>query len=71
MYDIRTRLSQTILNELRKNFKKELFTTVIPVSTKLAEAPGYGLPALLYDPRCSGTIAYKRLAMEVIADEEG
>jgi len=71
MYDVRTRLSQNVLSELRKNFKKELFKTVIPVSTKLAEAPGYGLPALLYDPRCSGTLAYQRLAMEIIADERG
>lgn len=69
MYDARTRLSQNVLSELRENFKKELFKTVIPVSTKLAEAPGYGLPALLYDPRCSGTLAYQKLAMEIIADE--
>ena len=70
MYDPRTRLSQSILSELRKNFKEELFHTIIPVSTRLAEAPSYGLPGFLYDPSCSGTKAYQRLAMEVISDEK-
>ena len=70
MYDPRTRLSQNILSELRKRFKKELLQTIIPISTRLAEAPGYGLPAPLYDSHCSGTIAYRKLAREVIADEK-
>jgi len=66
----RTRLSQNILSELRKRFEKELFKTIIPISTRLAEAPACGVPALLYDSHCSGTIAYRKLAGEVIADEK-
>ena len=70
MYDARTRISQIVLSELRKNFQREIFNTVIPVSTRLAEAPGFGLPVISYDPHCSGALAYKKLAMEIVKDEK-
>lgn len=70
MYDARTRISQIVLSELRKNFQREIFNTVIPVSTRLAEAPGFGLPVISYDPHCSGALAYKELAMEIVKDEK-
>ncbi|MBC7190080.1 ParA family protein, partial [Candidatus Aerophobetes bacterium] len=57
MFDSRTRLSHLILEQLRKNFRDKLFNTVIPVSTKLAEAPGSGLPVSIYDPDCRGALA--------------
>ena len=70
MFDPRTRLSHLILEELRKNFHRELFNTVIPVSTKLAEAPGSGLPVSIYDPGCRGALAYQKLAVEIISGEK-
>ncbi|MCD6574377.1 ParA family protein [Candidatus Aerophobetes bacterium] len=70
MYDRRTRISQSVLRKLREDFKEKVFNTVIPISTRLAEAPEYGLPVLLYDHRCNGATAYRKLAMEVIRGGE-
>lgn len=44
-----------------------VFTTVIPRNVRLSEAPSHGVPALIYDFRCSGSEAYMRLARELIA----
>jgi len=70
MYDVRTNLSHYILEELQKHFKDRLFSTIIPVSTKLAEAPSGGLPINKYAPGSKGAAAYKQLAEEVISLEE-
>jgi len=70
MYDVRTNLSHYILEELQKHFKDRLFRTIIPVSTKLAEAPSSGLPINKYAPDSKGAVAYKQLAEEVISLEE-
>jgi len=70
MYDVRTNLSHYILEELQKHFKDRLFSTIIPVSTKLAEAPSSGLPINKYAPDSKGAVAYKQLAEEVISLEE-
>jgi len=70
MYDVRTNLSHYILEELQKHFKDRLFSTIIPVSTKLAEAPSSGLPINKYAPDSKGAVAYKQLAEEVISFEE-
>lgn len=70
MYDVRTNLSHYIFEEIQKNFKNRLLNTIIPVSTKLAEAPSSGLPINKYAPGSKGAIAYKQLAKEVISFEE-
>ena len=70
MYDVRTNLSRYIFEELQKNFKNRLLNTIIPVSTKLAEAPSSGLPINKYAPGSKGAIAYEQLAKEVISFEE-
>ena len=65
MYDKRTRICDDVANQLREYFGDKVFKTVIPRNVRLAEAPSYGKPILLYDPGCKGAVAYKKLAEEV------
>ncbi len=67
MFDIRTRLAQQVVSEVREHFKEAVFDTVIPRSTRLAEAPSYGKPIIQYDPYGAGAAAYEVLAQEVLA----
>ena len=66
MYDGRTRLSQQVLDEVREHFSEIIFETTIPRATRLAEAPSYGQPALVYDPDGLATAAYDVLAAELL-----
>ena len=66
MYDSRTNLSTQVVESVRANFAYKVFDTVIPRNTRLAEAPSYGMPILLYDPKATGSEAYRSLAREVI-----
>jgi len=66
MYDDRTTLAQQVTQELKKFFDKKLLRTIIPRNIRLAEAPSYGKPALLYDVRSRGAESYIRLAKELI-----
>ncbi len=67
MFDARTKLSQQVVNEVRDFFGEQVFTTLIPRSVRLSEAPSFGLPVTLYDSNGRGAEAYRRLAEEVIA----
>ncbi len=66
MYDERTNLAQQVTDELKKHFEDKLLETIIPRNVKLAEAPSYGKPALLYDVRSRGAESYIRLAKELM-----
>ena len=66
MYDSRTRLAQQVVEEVRDFFGEKVFTTLIPRTVRLSEAPSYGLPVTLYDPDGKGAEAYRSLAKEVI-----
>ncbi len=66
MFDGRAKLSQQVVEEVRDFFGEKVFETVIPRSVRLSEAPGYGMPITLYDPRGRGCAAYEQLAEEVI-----
>jgi len=66
MYDSRTNLSHQVAAEIRKHFGDVVFHTVVPRSVRLAEAPSFGLPVLLYDAASPGAQAYLALAQEVI-----
>lgn len=66
MFDERTNLAQQVASELRKYFGEKLCRTSIPRNIRLAEAPSYGKPALLYDVRSRGTESYIRLAKELM-----
>ncbi len=66
MYDERTNLTKQVAQDLREFFAREVFRTVIPRSVRLAEAPSYGKPILLYDVRSRGAEAYIKLAKEIL-----
>ena len=66
MYDERTNLAQQVAAELKNYFGDKMCTTTIPRNIRLAEAPSYGKPALLYDLRSRGAEAYIRLAKEIM-----
>ncbi len=66
MYDRRNRLSEQVSTDVRAVLGKVVFETVVPRNVRLSEAPSHGLPALIYDHRCSGSEAYMALAREMI-----
>ena len=65
MYDGRTKLSQTVVSEVREHFAEKVFETVIPRTTRVAEAPSFGKPIIRYDPYSAASAAYELLAEEV------
>ena len=67
MFDGRTKLSHEVVGEVRNLFGERVFETVIPRSTKLAEAPSFGKPIIHYDKYSAGAAAYEVLAQEVLA----
>lgn len=70
MYDERTNLAQQVTQELKKFFADKLLNTTIPRNVRLAEAPSYGKPALLYDVRSRGAESYIRLAKELMERQQ-
>jgi chromosome partitioning protein len=66
MYDSRTTLSRQVAEEVNKYFGKKVFKTIIPRNVKLSEAPSHGLPVIRYARMSKGSIAYIKLAKEVI-----
>ena len=65
MYDARTKLSQQVVSEVRQHFGPLVLETVIPRSTRLAEAPSHGKPIIHYDKYNAGAAAYEVLAQEL------
>lgn len=70
MYDERTNLTRQVADDLKDFFHDEVLDTVIPRSVRLAEAPSYGKPILMYDPRSKGAESYIKLAKEILANEQ-
>jgi chromosome partitioning protein len=70
MYDDRTNLTRQVANDLREFFSDQVFTTIVPRSVRLAEAPSFGKPILAYDPRSKGAESYIRLAKEILDHEQ-
>jgi chromosome partitioning protein len=66
MVDGRTRLAAEVESELRRHFGSLVFTTAVPRSVRLAEAPSHGLPAIAYDRHSAGAQAYWKVAMELV-----
>jgi chromosome partitioning protein len=64
MYDARTKLSEEVTREVREHFGGKVFSTIVPRSVRLSEAPSYGQPAISYDPYSRGSKAYIWLAEE-------
>jgi len=66
MFDGRTKLSNEVVSEVRNLLGARVFETVIPRSTRLAEAPSFGKPIIYYDKYSAGAAAYELLAQEVV-----
>lgn len=65
MFDVRTNLSQQVVDSVKEYLKEKVYETIIPRNVRLAEAPSHGMSIFEYDPRSAGAIAYKKLAEEV------
>lgn len=66
MFDGRTRLSLQVIEEVKKHFGERVYATAIPRTIRLSEAPSFGQPIMLYDPRGTGALAYRALAKEFL-----
>jgi len=66
MYDNRTKLCNEVVSEVKKYFNDKVYKTTIPRNIRLAEAPSFGLPIMLYDDKCKGAEAYEELANEFL-----
>jgi chromosome partitioning protein len=66
MYDNRTKLCNEVVSEVKKYFNDKVYETTIPRNIRLAEAPSFGLPIMLYDDKCKGSEAYEELANEFL-----
>ncbi|MDR3113502.1 MAG: AAA family ATPase [Endomicrobium sp.] len=66
MFDSRTNLANQVVEEVKKFFQDKVYTTKIPRTIKLAEAPSFGQPAILYDPHGKGTQSYMDFAKEFL-----
>jgi chromosome partitioning protein len=70
MFDERTNLTRQVAEDLKEFFNDDVLTTVIPRSIRLAEAPSYGKPILMYDPGSRGAESYIKLAKEILGNEQ-
>ena len=66
MFDYRTNLSNEVFKEVQKYFKDKVYKTTISRNVRLAEAPSFGLPIMLYDEKCKGAEAYVNLTKEFL-----
>lgn len=66
MYDARTNLSNQVVKEVKKYFEDKVYKTVIPRNVRLSEAPSYGMPISIYDPKSKGAKAYEKFAKELL-----
>ncbi|MFP6749446.1 MAG: ParA family protein [Alphaproteobacteria bacterium] len=69
MYDKRNNLSDQVAQDVRDTLGDKVYKTVIPRNVRVSEAPSHGKPALLYDHKCAGSLAYMRLASELLRRE--
>lgn len=70
MYDARTNLSNQVVKEVKKYFNDKVYKNVIPRNVKLSEAPSYGMPISLYDPRSKGAKSYDKFVKEFLKNNE-
>ncbi len=70
MYDARTNLSNQVVKEVKKYFNDKVYKNVIPRNVKLSEAPSYGMPITVYDPRSKGAKSYEKFVKEFLKNNE-
>jgi chromosome partitioning protein len=66
MFDPRVTLQMQVSDQLKAHFGDKVFDTVIPRNVRLAEAPSYGLPGVVFDPSAKGSQAYVEFALEMV-----
>jgi chromosome partitioning protein len=66
MYDVRLRLSNQVVEEVKTHFQDLVFDTIIQRNTRLSEAPSYGISVIMHDANCKGAINYLNLAREIV-----
>src|SRR5476651_449391 len=66
MYDVRLRLSNQVVEEVKNHFESLVFETIIQRNTRLSEAPSFGVSVIMHDANCKGAINYLNLAREII-----
>ncbi len=70
MYDVRTNLSNQVVDTVKENLDTKIYNTMIPRNIRLAEAPSYGIPINMYDSKSAGAESYRNLAKEIIDRKE-
>lgn len=70
MYDARTNLSLQVVENVKSNLDQNIYKSIIPRNVRLAEAPSYGMPVLMYDSKSTGAESYRMLAKEVMSRGE-
>lgn len=70
MYDVRTNLSNQVVKEVKNYFGDKVYKTVIPRNIKLSEAPSYGMPITVYDPKSKGAKSYEKFVKELLKNNE-
>ena len=66
MYDIRTNLANQVVKEVKRFFQNKVYKTVIPRNVRVSEAPSYGMPITIYDPKSKGARSYEKFAKEFL-----
>ena len=66
MYDIRTNLANQVVKEVKKFFQNKVYKSVIPRNVRVSEAPSYGMPITVYDPKSKGARSYEKFAREFL-----
>ena len=70
MYDIRTNLANQVVKEVKRFFQNKVYRTVIPRNVKVSEAPSYGMPITIYDPKSKGARSYEKFTKEFLKINE-
>jgi chromosome partitioning protein len=70
MYDMRIRLSNQVVEEVKSHFHELVFNTIIPRNIRLSESPSFGLPVIAHDAESKGAISYLNLAQEILEKNE-
>jgi len=68
MYDVRVRLSNQVVEEVKKHFENIVFSTIVPRNIKLSEAPSFGIPVIMHDAESKGAVSYLNLANEIASN---
>ena len=70
MYDVRTNLSNQVVENVKENLDTKIYETMIPRNIRLAEAPSYGIPINMYDSKSAGAESYRKLAKEIVGRKD-